>query len=162
MSTVRLNISYQGALDDIQQKRGMLEEALLAVFGELGDKLFELISYNLSGAVLKSQTGKLRSSLELEMAAFIGAVCGVAVQIPEDSESWLIGMVHEYGGKGYYTIEPINAQVLHWVGPEGGVFARHVNHPPALERSFMRSALAQMEADAVDQIRTTIEGVLAA
>ncbi len=162
MSGVRFNVDYQGAVEDLRAKRGMLEDAILGAMGELGDKLFELVSYNLSGGVLQARTGKLRSSLELETAAFIGAVCGVAVAIPEDSESWLIGMVHEYGGEGWYSIDPVNASVLAWMGPEGPVFAHHVNHPPALERSFMRSALAWIEADAAEQIKTTIAEVLAA
>ena len=161
MSLIKLTVT-DTASAALQEKKGMLEEALLAVFGELGDKLYELVIGNLTGRVLQARTGKLASSVELEAAAFIGAVCQTAVAIPEGSDSWLIGMVHEYGGLGWYSIDPVNAQVLAWMGPEGMVFARHVNHPPAEERSFMRSALAWMEADAVDQIKTTIAEVLAA
>ena len=161
MSFIKLTVTNEASAD-LQNKKGMLETALLATVGELGDKLYELVIGNLSGTVLQSRTGKLASAVMIEAAAFIGQVCQTAVAIPEDSEEWLIGMVHEYGGLGWYIIEPVNATVLAWMGPEGMVFARRVNHPPAEERSYMRSALAWMEADAVDQIKTTIAEVLAA
>jgi hypothetical protein len=162
MSLVNLKIEWEDAAANLREKGELLQEALLAAMGELGDKLWELVIGNLSGAILQTRSGKLVSAVELEAAAFVGSVCGVAVEIPEDSPEWIIGMAHEYGGTGVYPIDPVNAQILAWMGPEGAVFAHHVEHPPALERAPFRSALALMEIDAVDQIKTTIAEVLAA
>ena len=52
---------------------------------------------------------------------------------------------------------------LAWVGEGGGmVFAQHVHHPPAKERSYLRSSLAEMELQIKDEIVAAIAGVLAA
>ena len=59
--------------------------------------------------------------------------------------------IHEYGGT-VHTPElfPVHAKALHWVAKGGGdVFTRHTRaHDTRIpERSYLRSALAQREAD---------------
>lgn len=162
MSLVNLNIEYEGALENLRAKRQLLNEALLATVGDLTNQLYARIEENLSGGVLERQTGKLASAVQIQAAEFVGTVCQSQVFIDEESPEWIIGMAHEYGGTGYYLIVPKEATVLAWEGPEGMIFGKKVNHPPAQERSFIRSALADMEAHIVDEIKTTIAGVLAA
>jgi len=163
MSFVNLNVEYEGALANLRSKKRLLEEALLATVQDLGAQLLTLVQGNLSGAVLQSQTGVLLSAVEQQAAAFVESVCQTSVGIADDSPEWIIGMTHEYGGTGWYDIYPINGKALAFMGQAGEtVFARHVNHPPAAERSWLRSALADIEAIAVEEIKTTIAEVMAA
>lgn len=162
MSFVNLNIEYEGALQDLRRKRELLNEALLATVGDLTGQLYARIEENLDGGVLARHTGELANAVEIQAAEFVGQVCQSQVFIDEESPEWIIGMTHEYGGTGYYLIVPKDATVLAWEGPQGMVFARRVNHPPAEERSFMRSALAEMESQIVEEIKATIAEVLAA
>jgi hypothetical protein len=162
LSFVNLNIEYEGALERLRSKKELLNEALLETIGDLTTQLYELVEANLSGGVLERQTGALAQAVEVQAAAFVGAVCQSSVFIDESSEQWIIGMTHEYGGLGYYIILPKEASVLAWEGPEGMIFAHKVNHPPAKQRSFLNSALAEMEGQIVDEIKTTIAAVMAA
>jgi len=163
VSFVNLNVEYEGALAGLRSKKRLLEEALLATVQDLGTQLLTLVQGNLSGPVLSAQTGDLLASVEQQAAMFVEAVCMTSVGIPDDSPEWIIGMTHEYGGTGYYDIYPINGKALAFTGEAGEtVFSRHINHPPAAERSWLRSALDDIEADAVEQIKTTIAEVLAA
>ena len=50
---------------------------------------------------------------------------------------------------------------LRWIGPNGPVFAMHVWHPPAKERSYLRSSLAEIEEQAVGELSDVLEEVLA-
>ena len=163
MSFINLNVEYEGAIAELRRKKRTLEEALLATIGDLGAQLLALVQGNLSGEVLQTQTGVLLASVEMQAAAFVDGVCGTSVGIPDEDPSWLVGMVHEYGGISWYDIYPVDAKALAFLGPAGEtIFTRHVHHPPAVERSWLRSALADIEADAVEQIKTTIAEVLAA
>ena len=161
MSFVNLNVEYEGALENLGAKRDLLNDALLVAVDDLTAQLYARVQENLSGVVLERRTGELANAVEIEAAAFVGAVCQSQVFIDEESPEWVIGMTHEYGGTGYYLIEPVNASVLAWQGPAGTVFARRVNHPPAQERSFMNSALEWIEPLAVDEIKNVIAEVIA-
>ena len=59
--------------------------------------------------------------------------------------------IHEYGGTVHLPdIFPVQAQALHWISKAGDeVFAKHAAaHDVVIpERSYLRSALAQREAD---------------
>lgn len=163
MSFVNLSIEYEGALANLRTKKRLLDEALLATIQDLGTQLLTMVQGNLSGEVLESRTGVLLSAVAQQAAEFVEAVCQTSVGIDDDDPSWIVGMTHEYGGNDWYDIYPINGKALAFLGEAGETtFARHVHHPPAQERSWLRSALDDIEADAVDQIKTTIAGVLAA
>jgi hypothetical protein len=51
---------------------------------------------------------------------------------------------------------------LAWSGPGGTVFASHVWHPPAPEQSYLRSSLAEMEAQIYAELEEALQGVLSA
>src|ERR1035438_8721946 len=119
MSFVNLNVEYEGALENLGAKRDLLNDALLVAVDDLTAQLYARVQENLSGVVLERRTGELANAVEIEAAAFVGAVCQSQVFIDEESPEWIIGMTHEYGGTGYYLIEPVNASVLAWQGPAG-------------------------------------------
>ena len=50
--------------------------------------------------------------------------------------------------------------MLRFETAEGVVFARKVNHPPAKERSYLRSSLAEMEDEIYAQLDETVARVL--
>ena len=192
MTLVTLTVDADLAAARLAGKEETLRDAIEFTLDGLGRQLFERVQAKLSGEVLQARTGQLRGAVDLWSAQFIGAVCGVYVGIQDEDPAWLVGMVHEYGGKEYYDIYPHEAiynaaglsgqgrisphsaedspallegrlpHTLRWGGPEGIVFAMHVWHPPAKERSYLRSSLAEMEAEAVGEIKGILAEVLAA
>jgi phage gpG-like protein len=78
--------------------------------------------------------------------------------------------IHEYGGTIHTPeIFPVHAQALHWVpsganGGGGDVFARHTAaHDTRIpERSYLRSALTQREADIMAAFHGTVGDLAAA
>ncbi len=91
---------------------------------------------------------------------FKGPVAEITTQVTDSGERITgtitaggtpFARIHEYGGTiKTPEIFPKHAQALHWVPKGGGdVFARHTQaHPTKIpERSYLRAALAQREAD---------------
>jgi hypothetical protein len=106
--------------------------------------------------------------------------------------SYIVAYIREFGGEKWYDIYPhevvFGAAGLGGAGrisqhsaegsiaaeegrlphslawSEGGtmVFARHVWHPPALERSYLRSSLDEMQGEVRAALVETLAGVLAA
>lgn len=190
MSVYSFTVKSEGLVEHLAGKEGRLSAAILERMDILGIQLLERVQGKLSGEVLQRQTGALLGDVQLWAANYVAQVCGVAVGIPDEAPSWLVGMVHEYGGKSFYDIYPLEAiynaagltghgrlsphsaedspalaegrlpHTLRWEGPEGVVFAMHVWHPPAKERSYLRSSLAEMEEDAVGELRNVLIEVM--
>jgi phage gpG-like protein len=117
----------------------------------------EVKTNKLSGGVLKVKTGTLRRSIDQVVKVTDTSVTG------EVSTNVRYGKVHEYGFSGAVNIgahtrkisqafgRPIAPQVIN-VGP----YVRHVQLP---ERSFLRSALRDLEASG--KIDRTIKAAVA-
>ena len=146
----------------LAERKDLLMAAIEEKVGILGQQLYDLVAAKLSGGVLNIGTGALLSSVMLAAVGVTGMAVGTFVEIPEDSPQYLIGKVHEYGGAGYYPIEPVNAQALRFIVGGTLVFAKHVNHPPAIERSFLRSSLDEMTETVYAELQSTIGEVLGA
>ena len=144
----------------LKERKASLMAAVEEKLGILGQQLYDTVAGKLSGGVLNIGTGALLGSVILSAVAVSGLAMETFVEIPEGSPEHLIGMVHEYGGQGYYSIDPINAQVLRFIVGGSTVFARHVNHPPALERSYLRSSLDEMTEAIYTELQSTIGEVL--
>jgi HK97 gp10 family phage protein len=128
-------------------RRKVTELALLLEAKVKSDKL--------SGQVLNVQTGALRRSI---------------FETVEDSPTQVVGKVassgdvkyaaiHEFGGKiDIPEIVPVKAKALHFMGAGGDVFAKrtraHTVDMP--ERSFMRSSLADMQAQITQGLRDAV------
>ena len=83
--------------------------------------------------------------------------------------------VHEYGGTDWYDIYPKNAKALAWGGgwntffsvkgrdmkTNNMTFAKHVHHPPAKERSFMRTSLAENADKIVETLQQAVAEAVA-
>lgn len=148
------------ALDGIPSRLVQaLEDKLSTLMGLVRVKVEE----NLSGAVLQTKSGALKGSLvsgveRIGSSTFVGFV-DVG---PMDAKVAAYAMVHEYGGKDYYEIVPVHKRMLRFVGKSGDVvFAPYVYHPPAQERSYLRSALWAMESEIVEGLDEALESALA-
>lgn len=145
----------------LRERKASLMAAVEEKLGILGQQLYDTVAGKLSGGVLNIGTGALLGSVILSAVAVSGLAMETFVEIPDGSPEHLIGMVHEYGGQRYYPIDPINAQVLRFIVGGSVVFARHVeNHPPALERSYLRSSLDEMTEAIYTELQSTIGEVL--
>jgi len=159
-----MNIVFklEGDLAALQSKKRTLMAAIEERVGILSQQLYETVQAKLSGGVLNVGTGALLSSVILSAVAVTGLQVSSFVEIPDDSPQHLIGCVHEFGGNGYYIIEPVNAQALRFIVGGSVVFAKHVNHPPAIQRSFMQSSLDEMTETIYAELESAINEVLAA
>jgi phage gpG-like protein len=133
-------------------------EAVAGEVATLTQQLVSLIRQKLSGPVLSQRSGRLHDSI-------VGRV-GQGVDTIESSVSWQdvpYAAVHEFGGNSAYPIVPTNARALAFMIGGTRVFARSVNHPPAKERSFMRSSLDEMRDQIVASLtaaaRAAVEAV---
>lgn len=113
--------------------------------------LQSLVKRKVSGEVLNVQTGFLRSHIFEEVTDDSRGVIG---QVFTSGVKY--AAVHEYGGAGWYEIRPRNGEFLRWMSGGQEVFARVVNHPPAKERSFMRSSLRDMRAEIIERMRGAV------
>jgi phage gpG-like protein len=124
---------------------GRVHDGLARAVTRLGLELQRKVqSEKLSGQVLKVRTGTLRSSInmqiedtETEIAASVGT-------------NVLYGRIQEYGVARSWLIEARNAKSLAFTIGGTKLFRRRVTHPPLPERSFLRSALAEM-APAIEE-----------
>lgn len=137
--------------------QSQLEAKLKTLMQELKAKVVE----NLSGKVLNSKSGALAGSL-LDGVSHLGSsLIGFVEVNPEDPKVRAYAEVHEYGGKGYYEIVPVHKTVLRFVSKTGQiVFAPYVYHPPAAERSYLRSALAEMAPEIEAQLQEALADAL--
>jgi phage gpG-like protein len=121
-----------------------LASVLAQEASRLGDELRAAVERNLSGGVLQQRSGRLASSIVVAVeqnGAAVSATLGSDVPY---------AAIHEYGGViPAHQILPKSARALAfpWQGRER--FFRRVEMPPVQmpERSFLRSALAEMEPE---------------
>lgn len=135
-----------------------IEEKLESLVAELRLKVQE----NLSGKVLNTKTGALLGSLVSGVERLGSLLVGFVAIDPADSKVEAYAMVHEYGGKGFYEIVPIHKLILRFEGKGGEVvFAPYVYHPPAAERSYLRSALHEMAPEIEAGLNQAIRDAIA-
>lgn len=108
----------------------------------------------LSGQVLKRRTGTLSRSIARDVSAGPEGVEGRV------GTNLSYAPIHEFGGKTRpHIIEAKKAQALRFTSGGKTVFARRVNHPGSQmpERSFLRSALADLRAEIEDTLQDAFD-----
>lgn len=112
----------------------------------------------LSGQVLHVRTGNLRRSIHavLPVTQTDTGVFGKVVQ----SGDVKYGAIHEFGGRTpAHVIEAKRGKALAFMMGGKMAFAKRVNHPGSQmpERSFMRSALADMRNTISDRLQAAVK-----
>jgi hypothetical protein len=141
-----LTLSFNGSDERLAQSlRARGPQIIQAVMRKMDELMFRLqakiVGEKLAGQVLQQRTGKLAGSIRaipttLEGTEVTGAVEG-------GGGPAFYGRVQEYGGRGPYTIVPINKSALTFLWGGKQVFFKKVTHPPLQSRSFMRSSLEE-------------------
>ena len=139
-------------------------DALLAAVrdkvAELQQRLLAKVEANLSGDVLQTRSGALKSSVAV--ALDIDAD-GVAASII--SEGVPYAAIQEYGGHtAAHDIVPVKAKALAFAGGGGSVIARRVHHPGSLipARAPFGSALAALHDEISDGLKQAVATALGA
>ena len=126
-----------------------LQAALGAKASELAAALADLVKNDkLSGAVLNTRSGALSDSIAASVTADAD---GFLASVGSEGDV-KYAAIQEYGGKtSAHEILPAKGDVLAFITGDGRHFARRVEHPGSLipERSYLRSALADMEDEIV-------------
>jgi len=147
------DVEIEGA-DALDARLAVLPDAvraaLAAKIAELAQRLAEKIKGNLSGAVLQSRGGALRDSIEADlgadMATFLAKTKYAAAQ--------------EYGFAGAESVSAHSRTIKQAFGRAIApkevfvrAFSRQMNLP---ERSYMRSALEEMQGDIAAELAQAI------
>ncbi len=144
------------------EKETAMEQQLIDWADYCAASLLMRVQEKLAGEVLHIRSGDLIRSLVMHAAQASGLGVESSVEIPRTSEAWIYGMAHEYGGTGFYEILPKQADLLAFVAGGEMVFARKVNHPPAIERSYMRSSLNEKREEFYAELQKMVAEVIAA
>lgn len=136
----------------------LFRAALEAKFTELSHRLYQKVIENLSGRVLKKESGQLAASIREEVDVSGDVMMAIVGPEPQTPKAWAL----EYGGSKNYAIFPSKANVLRFYWDKVGsvVFLPYVDHPPSKEYAYLRTALAEMEPIAAAEMRETAEQVL--
>lgn len=117
----------------------------------------EVKQRKLSGQVLKNRTGTLRRSINQRVEVTPTSITGIVGTNKE------YAAVHEYGFNGTVTVHEHMRQIKQAFGKslKGGGMAvmvrSHPRHMVLPERSFLRSALREMQTDISTEIQSALK-----
>jgi hypothetical protein len=136
---------------------GRVRDGVARAVARLGLELQRKVQQEkLTGRVLKLRTRTLRSSIDsqvTETATEVTATVGTNV---------FSGRIHEHGVAREWIIEARNARALRFTIGGQTIFRRRVTHPPLPERSFLRSAMAEMAPQIEEELRDAVAAAIAA
>lgn len=140
---IQITISAAGALGRLNTLPNDLAARLASVVATLAQRLYDRVEDNLSGAVLQRRSGRLASSITQR-------IDGLSALVGFDPAVVPYGAAQEFGADlRAHLIAAKNARALSFVVGGRRVFAKRVMSPGAHlpERSFLRSALAELAPD---------------
>ncbi len=150
-------------LPELQENIAALPDRLLNVLfnksSSLTDLLKQKVGEKLSGEVLQSKTGTLLNSIASEVnedGDSISSSIFVDGDVP-------YAAILEYGGTTKsHIIEATQAKALAFMSNGKQMFAKYVNHPGSVipEYSYLRSSLADMNDDILDEMSGAIQDEL--
>jgi hypothetical protein len=155
-----LTFKFEGNVELIDKFLAAPQKVMTTVSQAL-DQMMQLVAVraqaNLSGAVLKTQTGGLRDSIHATKSLIEGDTM-VMASVESDEEHSKYGLLHEETGSRAHKIFPNQAQALHFFWEKIGeeVYRKFVNHPGFPARPFLAPALME----SVPEIETAIEVAL--
>ncbi len=138
-----------------------VQAALSAKAAQLAQALAAHVTDDkLSGQLLKIRTGSLRASIGSEVA-LDGDQVAARVFSAGDVK---YAAIQEYGGRtAPHDIVPQKAKALAFLAGGKTVFARIVHHPGSAipERSYLRSALADMAEEIIEELQAAVAAAMA-
>lgn len=146
--------------ESLEGKGDLLQAAITEKINILAATLLVSIQGKLSGEVLQQRTGTLLRSVEMQAAEWVGAACQTAVGIDDGAPSFKYAIAFEMGGLGYYEIVPKNTLALAFEGPEGMIFAKKINHPPAAQHAFIAPSVEELRPQFMASLQETLDIVL--
>jgi len=107
--------------------------------------VYRKVLENVQGKILQEKTGQLAQSIRIKTGQQGRDYVGEVFVDPETPKALAL----EYGGKDYYSIYPVNKQMLHFYWEKIGmwVYLDYVNHPPSKEFAYLRSALHEVNVE---------------
>jgi phage gpG-like protein len=119
---------------------GRVKDGLARAVARLGLELQRKVqAEKLTGQVLKVRTGSLRSSINTQ---FVEGVDQIAASVGTNIR---YARLHEYDVGHPWLIAAKSAKALRFEIGGRVIFRRSVRHPPLPERSFLGSALREMQ-----------------
>ena len=150
----------------------VVDQELLVKLDELPAKLHALVrekletevsalrlkvQENLTGKVLNTKTGALLGALTSGVEELGNLLVGFVAIEAQDQKVQAYAMAHEYGGKGYYEIVPVRKAILQFEYKGQIVRTPYVYHPPAQQRSYLRSALHEMSSEIEQGLNSAVQ-----
>jgi phage gpG-like protein len=133
---------------------GGLQQGIARAMTRLALKLKQLVQQKLSGPVLKTRSGQLRSSINTQVQQSSTEITAtVETNVPYAG-------FHEFGVPHSWEIRPRSARALAFEIGGRTIFAAYVIHPPLPERSFMRSSLREMTPEIEAELGGVVYGVV--
>jgi hypothetical protein len=150
---LRLVIDDSATRADLESKRGTLMAAIEVTVGRLGKQLQEMAQAKIAPVIRTAIGQGIFDSIQLQAAAFVGAVCATQVYIdPSGDPSYIVALVREFGGEKWYDIFPLEMQ-LGFVSDAGigkGIKSPFSSHDQdAWNESRLPHALAWAEGGAM-------------
>jgi phage gpG-like protein len=131
-----------------EQTRTALRGAIVS----LTQSLATMVRAKLSGGVLNVRSGRLLASIQSQLIENTTSIYGRV-----SSNGVPYAAIHEFGG---VIKHPGSSKFQAWMGP-GGMVYTHFTRPhdiPMPERSYLRSSLAEMQAEIVERMTTAVRG----
>jgi hypothetical protein len=130
--------------------------ALIRVMHILGLRLQEIVvDQNLAGAVLHRVSGTLARA---QVLTDTDSDTEISAAVGFNKAAVPYGVYHEYGVPHEWVITAVRAKALRFQIGGTTIFRKSVTHPPLPERSFLRTALAQI----APTVQPTVAAALAA
>ncbi len=143
---ISVQVDATKAIVKLERAEASTREAVRAEVVSLTKQLAQQVRANLSGKVLNMRSGRLYNSITNEMIEDTTSIIGeVATRgVP-------YAAIHEYGG---VIKHPGSNKFQAWMGAAGMVYTHftRAHDIPIPERSYMRSALAEMRDSIVARL----------
>lgn len=134
-----------------------LHASLHRAMSNLAIRLHGYTVANLSGRVLKQQTGRLANAQKWSVIDQPFAITSV-VGFKTSDAPW--GPLHEFGVPHSWLITAKRVKMLRFVWRGKLTFMHSVVHPPLPERSFLRAALRRIEPQIIPELTSSVKEVL--
>jgi len=157
---ISARVDSADATEALRQLKQRIEKETAKTIGRLTLNLLTKVKRDkLSGQVLNVRTGRLRRSINQKVTTVDGLVVGTVGTNVE------YAAVHEYGFKGAVSVkEHLRTIKMAWgvpIPPKRVTVSAHNRNMNLPMRSFLRSALSDMDAEIMTELRASVGRAIA-